>query len=52
VPDKKKTRTEIVAEMTQIIAKRLEAMPPEEGAKRLAAFRDTVMGDAKPASNR
>jgi hypothetical protein len=46
VSDKNKTRAEIVAEMTQIIAERLEAIPPEERARRPSAFRNTVKGDA------
>lgn len=52
MPEKNKTRHEIITEMTKIIAGRLESMPAEEQEERLSAFRDSIKGGEKHACNR
>jgi hypothetical protein len=36
---KKKTRSQVVSEMTDIIVSHLETMPPEERKERISAFK-------------
>jgi len=41
---KKKTRSEIVSEITDIIVGHLETLAPDEREARVAAFRETMAG--------
>ena len=50
--DKKKTRAEILSQMTDIIRTHLNKMPAAERKSRVRAFKEVVSRDAKRSSNR
>jgi hypothetical protein len=50
VPNKSKTRQQLLPQMTEIVVGHLENIAPGERAERIAAFRKTVKGET--ASNR
>jgi hypothetical protein len=52
VPNKSKTRQQILSQMTEIVVGHLEKMPPDERAEHVAAFRKSVKGDEKTAYSR
>jgi len=42
---KKRKPSEIISEMTDILAKHLETMPPEERSERIEAFSQVIRGE-------
>lgn len=49
MPNKSKTRQQLLSQMTEIVVVHLEKMPSDERAERGAAFRKTIKGDEKTA---
>jgi hypothetical protein len=41
----KSMRQELLSQMTEILVRHLETMPPDERAERVAAFRQTVTAE-------
>jgi hypothetical protein len=52
VAEKKKTKAEIVSEMTSIIVGHLETMPTEERKQRIGAFKEVLSRDEKRGGTR
>ncbi|HSY32591.1 MAG TPA: hypothetical protein VLA42_11410 [Verrucomicrobiae bacterium] len=52
MPDKSKTRQQLLSQMTEIVVGNVETMPPDERAERVAAFRKAIKGDEKTALSR
>jgi hypothetical protein len=52
MPKRKRTQAEILSEMTSLIGKHLETMPPEERKERIKAFGKIVNRGAKRPKTR